>query len=204
MRHVAVLIAFLSAPLIAPTSSPAVTLNFEGLSDLEPVAEFYNGGLSGDHGISFSPNMFALIDSDQGGSGLFANEPSADTVLTYSGASAVINVPVGFTSVEFYFAGSTTPNHLVEEYSGLDGTGQLLSQSGLASGGYSSSGDPTGQEYGVWLYHQDLTDTVARSVVFSGDGQLLLDDFEIVLVPEPSTALFVGLGLVALAGCRRG
>src|SRR5687767_14714862 len=65
----------------------AVTLDFEGLKDEELVVQFYNGGAGSegsvgpDYCIGFNADARALIDSDAGGTGRFANEPSPDTVM---------------------------------------------------------------------------------------------------------------------------
>ena len=43
--------------------------------------------------ITFCPNTSTLIDSDSGGTGAFANEPSSSTVLTWTGSNIVtVNV----------------------------------------------------------------------------------------------------------------
>ena len=76
-----VAVASLSVPMVA--SSAVIVLTFEGVGDLNPVGEFYNGVGGPDYGISFSPETLALVDSDAGGNGNFANEPSPSTVMFF-------------------------------------------------------------------------------------------------------------------------
>ncbi|MEJ7714148.1 MAG: hypothetical protein WKF84_30970 [Pyrinomonadaceae bacterium] len=72
-------------------------LTFEGVSDLAPIGDFYNGGAGGNLGISFSSNALAVIDEDAGGSGNFGGEPSPSTALFFlEGGAATMNVSAGF------------------------------------------------------------------------------------------------------------
>ena len=88
-----------------------VVLDFEGVADLEPILDFYDGGFGGfgsgpgpDYGITFGPDARALIDSDDGGSGNISNEPSANTVSFFlTGPGVVMNVENGFTTGVTFF-----------------------------------------------------------------------------------------------------
>ena len=64
--------------LAAPVSASVVTLTFEGIGDFNPVGNFYAPD------YIFSPSTLALVDSDAGGSGNFANEPSPSTVMFFT------------------------------------------------------------------------------------------------------------------------
>jgi PEP-CTERM motif-containing protein len=218
MHIVSALLSLAVLCIMAPTQGRAQTLNFEGLADSEPIADFYNGGLGGSgsgpgyaFGITFSANTLALIDSDAGGSGLFANEPSSRTVFTYNGSSATLNMPGGFTDIAFGYASSINGPFVIEVFTGMDGAGTKLLTAGLASLGYSLQGDPTGREFGVWTSFQSLLsgEDTARSVVISGPGQIMIDNITVTPVPEPASVLLLGLGLVTLAAsvksrrCRR-
>ena len=101
-----------------------VTLDFEGLQDLEEVLGFYDGGAGSlgssggtDFGVEFEPGAVAIIDSDAGGSGNFGGEPTPDTILFFpSGSSAVMNVADGFESgFSFFYAAPDEPG-VVEVY----------------------------------------------------------------------------------------
>jgi hypothetical protein len=108
-------------PSAAPARTPsaaagaAKVLTFEGLQNLEPVANFYSGGTGGngsgprpEFGITFSSNALAIIDSDAGGSGNFGGEPSSSTTVFFTeGASATMTVSAGFQNG---FPSSTRPS----------------------------------------------------------------------------------------------
>jgi len=88
--------------LILPAFADNVVLDFEGLKNLEQVKDFYNGGTGSegsqgkDYGISFSAPTLAIIDSDAGGTGNFANEPSPNTIIFFLDDDKVImNVKMG-------------------------------------------------------------------------------------------------------------
>ena len=65
-------------------------LNFEGLADLEPVENFYDGGGGPDFNVAFSSSALALVDRDAGGSGNFGGEPSPDTIMFFLTDTAVM------------------------------------------------------------------------------------------------------------------
>jgi hypothetical protein len=108
-------------------------LDFEGLADVEPIQEFYNGGLGGfgsgpgpDFDLSFGADALAAIDQDAGGTGNFGGEPSPDTTMAFLTGSAVLNVPNGFdTGFSFFYSAINQPG-IVEVFDGLDATGNLL------------------------------------------------------------------------------
>ena len=85
-----------TATMSAAQAAPFV-LTFEGLGDLEPVGDFYNGGLGGNgsgpgpnFGVTFSSNSLAIIDADAGGTGNIGGEPTPDTVLFFLTGNAAI------------------------------------------------------------------------------------------------------------------
>lgn len=53
------------------------------------INNFYNGGTDSqgnsgvNYGVNFGSNALAAIDYDAGGTGQFANEPSASTTMTF-------------------------------------------------------------------------------------------------------------------------
>ena len=114
-------------------ASTALVLDFEGLGDLERILNFYDGGFGGfgsgpgpAYGISFGPDALALIDADAGGSGNFANEPSANTIAFFlTGPGVVMNVNNGFTTGFSFFYTSARVG-TVTVYDGPNGTGNVL------------------------------------------------------------------------------
>ena len=129
----------------------AQTLTFEGLNNGEAVGQFYNGGLGGsgsgpgtNHGIFFSSNALALIDTDAGGSGNFGGEPSPDTVMYFTSGTAVMNVPAGFTTgFSFYYSAPNNPASITV-YDGLNGTGNVLATLALPTTPLNGAPDPNG------------------------------------------------------------
>jgi hypothetical protein len=194
---------------VATVSPAATVLTFEGLADSASVGNYYSGGGGPNYGITFV-NATALIDSDAGGTGTFANEPSPNTIMYFPGvSSATMNVPGGFTTglAFYYVAGS--PGQ-VDVYSGLNGTGSLLATINLVAQAFDNgcTGDPTGA-FCNWSPVGVGFSGIAQSVVFIGLGDLIgFDNITLGdstpggVVPEPTTLLLTGSGL-ALAGWLR-
>jgi hypothetical protein len=197
-----------SAVIVAASSAHGgVILDFEGLADQDDVLGFYDGGMSSsgamgtDFGISFT-NGLALIDSDAGGSGNFANEPSPDTVL-FPGdpsGSIIIDVPVGFISFSTYYTTIDENFGFIDFYDGPNGTGNQLSHIGLGALGSGGPGDPTG-DFNTWaLISADFSaGSPAFSIVMGAVDSTAIgfDNMSFVLVPAPGA-----LVLLALAGVR--
>lgn len=195
-----------------PAQAAVVVLDFEGVGDLASVDEFYNGGTDSlgnsgtNYGISFSDTSLGIVDVDAGGTGNFANEPSADTVLFFlSGGAATMNYAAGFdTGFSFFY--SANGAGFVNVYDGLNGTGNLLATLDLASQfDVGCDGDPTGQ-YCNWDAVGVTFDGVARSVDFGGSANFIgFDDVTFGAatpgVPEASTwaMMLLGLGFAGAA-----
>jgi hypothetical protein len=194
---------------VGTVAHAATVLTFEGLGDGASVGNFYNGGGGPNYGITFV-GATALIDSDAGGSGNFANEPSPNTIMYFPGvSSATMNVPLGFTmGLAFYYSASSPGQ--VDVYSGLNGSGSLLATISFVAQASDNgcTGDPTGL-FCNWSPVGVGFSGIAQSVVFSGLGDLIgFDNITLGdstpggVVPEPTTLLLTGSGL-ALAGWLR-
>lgn len=203
-------------------SAEPVTLTFEGLQDQESILGFYNGSAGSlgsvsagpNNGISFAGNTLALIDSDAGGTGNFANEPTGDTVMFFlSGASTVLNVAAGFTeSFSFFYSTRTFPGS-VSLYDGVDGTGRLVGTIDLAALGTNCQGDPTGSFCNWEMASLSFAGTV-RSIDFGGAANFTAFD-NITFgniggttppggdVPEPGSLLLAASALLALRTASR-
>lgn len=166
-------------------SAAIVVLDFEGLSNLQSVGDYYNGGDGGDLGVSFSDNALALVDFDVTGMvspssgtmiGNFANAPTPDTVLFwYDGPEIILNMAAGFdTGFSFYY--SSAIRGTVTVFDGLDGTGNVLAQMRFNSQyNGACTGDPTG-DYCNWTPDGVNFRGTAYSVSLAGTGSYVSFD----------------------------
>jgi hypothetical protein len=211
-------IALSSALLLASHLSNAsvITLDFEGVGDGASINEFYNGGTDSlgnsgvNYGISFGADSLGLIDSDAGGTGNFANEPTADTALFFSSGTAILNNALGFdTGFSFYYTSAATV--AINVFSGLDLTGDLLGSIALSANFQDSScvGDANGSFCNWDIGSLGFAGT-AKSIDFGGSANLVAFDNitfgatnpEPEAVSEPSTLAIFALGLMGLASRR--
>lgn len=206
---------FLAAALAAfAVSSPAlaastIVLDFEGVGNLNPVADFYNGGGGVNYGISFSGPTLALVDADAGGNGNFANEPSPDTIIFFTDANnAILNYAAGFTTGFSFFYTSAAPVS-IKVYDGLGGTGNVLGTLNLAAQfADNCAGDPTGGFCNFTAVGVSFAGT-ARSIDFAGGaGVTGFDDITFGSaraggVPEPAAWGMMLLGFGATGGLLR-
>lgn len=194
----------------APAFSAIVVLDFEGVGDFNAVGDFYNGGGGTNYGVSFSADTLALVDADAGGSGNFANEPTADTIMFFLNANnAILNYAAGFTTgFSFFYSSSEAAS--VTVYDGVDGTGNVLGTINLAAQGFENCvGDPSGS-FCNWSAVGVAFAGTAKSIDFGGTAnQTGFDNITFgsdrPVVPEPSTyaLMLAGLGSVGMMIRRR-
>jgi hypothetical protein len=208
-------VTILTALVLAPQVS-ALSLDFEGLQDQEDILEFYNGGTGSlgssgvDYGISFVEGAQALIDSDAGGTGSFANEPTADTIAFWlTGSDLLMNVVGGFdTGFSFFYSSKTDAT--VTVYDAPDGGGSALGTIDLsAQYNIGCGGDPTG-DFCNWTAGGVAFTGTALSVSFSGtanftayDNITFGSDVPEGRVPVPAAVWLFGSGLLALVAVAR-
>lgn len=199
-----VLLLFSTAAFAGP-----ITLTFEGLQNLEPVNDYYNGGTGGfgsgpgtNYGISFTSDSLAVVCLP--GVNNCSSAPSPVNALFFlSGAGDTMNVAAGFTTgFSFFYAATFIPGS-VDVYSGLDGTGTLLAHLDLAPTGSGCDGQ-TG--YSCWVPVGVSFAGTAESAVFGGSANFIAFD-NITLgsatpggsTPEPASMVLFGSGLIGIA-----
>jgi hypothetical protein len=198
----AVAITAATLSLSAPAQAAELVLDFEGVGNLNPVGNYYNGGAGGDYGISFSDNSLGLVDSDAGGSGNTSNEPSPETVLFFlTGGSAIMNVTGGFDTGFSFFYSAPYFTGTVNVYDQLNGAGNIIGTLPLALTGDTCGGDPNGN-YNCWSPIGVNFSGTAYSVGFGGTENYIVFD-NITLgsatpgtggVPEPATWAMMLMG----------
>jgi hypothetical protein len=199
---------------LASARASVIDLTFEGLGNLEPVANYYNNGLGGsgsgpgpNDGITFSPNALAIVSDQSGGTGNFNSNapPSGVTGMFFlTGSAAILDDTAGFqTGFSLFYSAINQPGSL-SVFSGPDGTGTLLGTLALPVTASSPSGRfqpfvPVGVTFAG----------TAESISFAGvENQIVFDDVTFGsatpgAVPEPATLALLGTGLFATAGLRR-
>ena len=183
-------------------------LTFEGLQNMEPLADYYNGGFGGfgsgpgpNFGITFGSDSLAIIEAASGGSGNFFNEPTRDTVAFFlSGPGVIMNVPTGFnTEFSTYYSSAYVPG-VVTVWDGLDGTGTQLASLNLPVTPSDGSGYPGDNWQDVNVFFNGT----ARSVDFGGTANYIgFDNVKLGAVPEPCTMALMAMGLVGLIAKRK-
>jgi hypothetical protein len=177
-----------------------ITLTFEGVADNTLVGNFYS-----ELGITFT-GANGSIDSDAGGTGNFANEPSASTVIfNTSGSGITMNVAGGFTGPFVFFYDADTIG-TVNVKSGANGGGSTLGSAGILNnrGGCNAAGDPNPAgapgNIACWTQVSIPFSGTALSVTLPGSAAFYMyDSFSFVVpdagVPEPGS-----LGMVVIGG----
>lgn len=228
MKTKLLLISILATVWMSPASAIILGVTFEegdGVGNLAFIDEFYNGGIDSqgnsgpDLGLQFGGSATGLVDSDAGGTGPFANEPSPDTVMFYaanpnerSGPNnsgfGLVNFAAGFdVGISFLFSQKATTSQ-VQVFDGLNGTGLELGSLTLDRNfdNNGCTGDPNGP-FCFWEVASLSFDGVARSIILSGAaGKVLFDNLTLgstTPVPLPAAVWLLGSGLLGFAAVRR-
>ncbi|MEG4576421.1 SdrD B-like domain-containing protein, partial [Microcoleus sp. N3A4] len=160
----------------SPSRTP-ISLNFDGIGDLQPVANF----LPSTARVSISPNALGIVDFASGGSGNFLSTTGGrNTALTYKESdSIVLNINDGFTGqLSFKYSSPFFDGHQVKIYDGLNATGSQLISVPLAR-----TNEGRGL-IGAYNPFQPVTipfNGTAKSIqIGSRADKLLIDDIQLV------------------------
>ena len=90
----------------------SIVLDFAGLQNLEPIMNYYNGGLGGlgsgpgpNLGIVFGADSLAIISADRGGTGNYSLNPGVNIASFLTGTGDIMDVAAGFdTGFSFYYS----------------------------------------------------------------------------------------------------
>jgi len=186
--HRQLTMAVLIGGLLMASRGWAQPLTFVGLQNQEPIGNYYDGGFGSgpgpNYGITFGPEALAVTGN--------VDAPDGDTVaMSINGPSVVMNDPAGFnTAFSFYYSASEPGE--VAVYSGVNGTGSLLTSFPLFVT------NPPGQY--PWTGAGSPFSGTAQSVDFTGtanDIRFVYVSPGSLVLPEPTS---VGLLISASVG----
>lgn len=185
-----------AAALIAsPVFAGTITIDFEAAPSFASIGNTYASS-----GITFGPDAQGLVNDPLGP--YFSNAPSPVGVMFLSGLNvpdAAMNVANGFYGLSFFYASAAAVADAVQVWSGLNGTGDLITAYSLLD---NATRGCTDTAYCRWDMLGSSFNRAARSVTFAAGTQLAAFD-NITVVPEPTSMLLAGLALSALVVVRR-
>jgi hypothetical protein len=169
-------------------------IDFEEPASFDAIGSFYDSV-----GVVFTDDALALQNDELGP--YFSNAPSPVGVMFAAGPDATMNVEMGFTdSISFSYSSSDLVISAVNVYSGLDGTGKLLASFNLVANAQHGCSDT------AYCRFDSLSSTfsgIGKSVTFGPAANLAaFDDVAISVVPEPTTAVLMLLGVAGLLASR--
>ncbi|MFT7486380.1 MAG: hypothetical protein ACI9F9_002235 [Candidatus Paceibacteria bacterium] len=183
----------ISSQVMAQGSLSCNSIGFEGLADSQPI-----GTVPGPVSVTFGPSWICVKDSDAGGTGDFANEPSPDNVAFFVGNADPIdfNLPVQFVQFLYSAKPGSLPS-IVQGWDGSNGTGNVVALAtlysvGSQSGGAPCSGDPGGDLCMFSFATVVSSSTNIRSLTITGaqPGKFCMDFFTVCSDVTVSTYCF--------------
>jgi len=179
------------SPVAIATSQACTLIDFEGVGDLNSV---------GTIGAATFGNAQAFVDSDAGGSGDVANEPSPDTTMIsfFQTTFATVTLDNPASEIRVWHSTFQAPS----EMRVFNAANNLLATIPLPVTPI-GAGDPTGGDFGVWLQviHSESSNVI-KKVEFDGFNiadRTGYDDFEFCIstvvggeiIPLESTSLIL-------------
>lgn len=191
MKFLAVAALALSAAV--PALAAPVTIDFETAPSFASVGDTYAAS-----GVTFGGGALGLQNDEW--STFFTNAPSPLGVMFAADTDSAMNVASGFSGLfSFSYSSTAAATGALTVWSGLNGTGTALASFDLA--GNAANCTDIG-----WCSFDQLSASfagIAYSVTFNGDASIAYDNLAFNTVPEPTSALLLGLGLAGLAAARR-
>ena len=172
-------------------------LDFEGITTDGSVQEI-GDKYKEDYGITFSPGSLVVVDSDDGGTGNFANEEApGHTIAFFTDAEHLImNVEKGFTHGFSFYYSAIDYNGTVVVYVGLDVTGKPIGTLNLTT--LTQLDEETQTDKGYYNVREQATaefEGTAKSVSFAGVANKIGFDKISFNGTVPAVALDVSLSL---------
>jgi len=211
MKSLLVAASVLVLSSVSGANAATIAMNFDTLQNHELVNNYYNGGF-GSLGSGPGPNFGVtftnayVLNAVANNEGLLVTPPNSITFL--SGSGAIMDIAAGFTTGFSFNYSAPFEGGLVTVWSGLDGTGTLLSSLNLPStpNGVSNPGCIDGHNFCPVLPFGVTFAGTAESVNFSGTAnEIVYDDITLGSstpitggVPEPSTWAMMILGFCGL------
>ncbi len=184
-----------AAAFAMPALAGVTTIDFEGVNGFESIGATYAAV-----GVNFRPDAQGLVNDALGP--YFSNAPSPVGVMFVSGLTvpdAAMNVAAGFNELSFFYSSADAAAGAVQVWSGIDGTGNLITSFNLAANATTGC---TSTAYCNWNFLAAKLSQTAQSLTFGVGAQAAAFD-NISVVPEPTSVLLVGLALGALLATRR-
>ena len=181
-----------TASIAETATAVCVVLDFEGVGDNVPV------GTIGD--VSFSANGLGLVDSDAGGTGNFANEPSPDTIM-YDPVGNVITATLANPVNEISWNYATNSPGEIRVF----GAGNvLLSTIPLPAIPQVDPGDPTGSAFGTWDsgIHTEVGNVITSVEYDGGANVMAWDDLDYCEFTVGGSTMSIDTTALILAGAQ--